>query len=501
MAIETSCDDTSVAILCKHDGPFEKESPTPRSPSATLHFHEKITADNSQHAGIHPLMALKSHQENLASLIATAIRSLPNVSTSSTNLDPTRAIPIPAYSPQSRTTCVSKRKPDIISVTRGPGIRSSLSVGIDTAKGLAVAWQIPLVGVNHMQAHALTPRLVSALSEEPNNVHYGKPAFPFLSLLVSGGHSLLLHSKSLTEHAILATTANVAVGDVLDKIARAVCPPSIFAREPHEIMYGRLLEEFAFPHQHEYNYVAPATRGEELSRRDTRFGWSLPVPFAETRSGAKTRVMEFSFTGLGSAVERIAAQIGRTASETTSERGEEEEGRIGGDGGMEERVELAREAMRVTFEHLASRVVLALDSLQAAQAARSSANADAEGNAIDIDTLVVSGGVASNRYLRTILRAFLTARGHASIKLSFPPAELCTDNAAMIAWTGIEMYEAGWENSFREGGPGGVRALRKWSVDPNAPDGGILGVEGWVRREGMEGMEERGERKIHKSQL
>lgn len=99
------------------------------------------------------------------------------------------------------------------------------------------------------------------------------------------------------------------------------------------------------------------------------------------------------------------------------------------------------------------------------------------------------------------LRAFLTARGHASIKLSFPPAELCTDNAAMIAWTGIEMYEAGWENSFREGGPGGVRALRKWSVDPNAPDGGILGVEGWVRREGMEGMEERGERKIHKSQL
>lgn len=253
-----------------------------------------------------------------------------------------------------------------------------------------------------MQAHALTPRLVSALSEEPNNVHYGKPAFPFLSLLVSGGHSLLLHSKSLTEHAILATTANVAVGDVLDKIARAVCPPSIFAREPHEIMYGRLLEEFAFPHQHEYNYVAPATRGEELSRRDTRFGWSLPVPFAETRSGAKTRVMEFSFTGLGSAVERIAAQIGRTASETTSERGEEEEGRIGGDGGMEERVELAREAMRVTFEHLASRVVLALDSLQAAQAARSSANADAEGNAIDIDTLVVSGGVASNRYLRTM---------------------------------------------------------------------------------------------------
>lgn len=98
------------------------------------------------------------------------------------------------------------------------------------------------------------------------------------------------------------------------------------------------------------------------------------------------------------------------------------------------------------------------------------------------------------RFVRLFsLRAFLTARGHASMQLSFPPAELCTDNAAMIAWTGIEMYEAGWENSFRgerggEGG-GGIRALQKWSLDPDAQDGGILGVEGWVRREGMEGLE------------
>lgn len=292
-------------------------------------------------------------------------------------------------------------------------MRSSLSTGLDTAKGLAVAWQIPLVGVNHMQAHALTPRLVSALAEESDNVHAGKPAFPFLSLLVSGGHTLLLYSKSLTEHAILATTADIAVGDVLDKMARAVCPPSVFAREPHEIMYGRLLEEFAFPQQHEYNYVAPATQGGEVARRVTRFGWSLPVPFAASRCGAKTRVMEFSFTGLGSAVERIASQIGQTASETmTTIEGEDhdDEARLGGDGGMDERVELAREAMRLTFEHLASRVVLALDSLQAEQAASlSSTNANKDGKEEKqdekihaIDTLVVSGGVASNQYLRTM---------------------------------------------------------------------------------------------------
>lgn len=78
------------------------------------------------------------------------------------------------------------------------------------------------------------------------------------------------------------------------------------------------------------------------------------------------------------------------------------------------------------------------------------------------------------------------------MQLSFPPAELCTDNAAMIAWAGIEMYEAGWENSIwggRGGRGGGIRALQKWSLDPDAHDGGILGVEGWVRRAGMEVLE------------
>lgn len=289
-------------------------------------------------------------------------------------------------------------------------MRSCLSTGLDMAKGLAVAWQIPLVGVNHMQAHALTSRLVSALAEGPDSACAGQPAFPFLSLLVSGGHTLLLHSRSLTEHVILAKTADIAVGDVLDKIARAVCPSDVFRSHSHEIMYGRLLEDFAFPVRRRCSYVAPVAQGEEVSRGGTRFGWSLPVPFATSRAGAKTRVMEFSFTGLGSAVERIADRIGETAGEATmaTKGGEEEDlGEIGPNEEMKERVKLAREAMRVTFEHLASKVVSALDSLQAASLP--STNIDDEGNEETqeektdaIDTLVVSGGVASNQYLRTM---------------------------------------------------------------------------------------------------
>ncbi|MCJ1468492.1 hypothetical protein MMC07_007121 [Pseudocyphellaria aurata] len=366
---------------------------------ATLHFHRKITADNSQYSGIHPLAALESHQENLASLVATALHSLPDAPLSGTNYEPSRTIFIPTRSSIAGMKWVSKRKPDFVSVTRGPGIRSSLSIGLDTAKGLAVAWQIPLVGVNHMQAHALTPRLVSALAELPGSRNSKEPLFPFLSLLVSGGHTLVLRSKSVTEHTILANTIDIAVGDLLDKIARAVCPPSVFARKPSEIMYGRLLEEFAFPQQqHEYNYEK---REKEASRRYSRFGWSLPIPFAGDGS-ANRRAMDFSFTGLGSAVERIAADIEQRSSGIMSAMN-------AGDGGMEERVELAREAMRVTFEHLASRVVLALNSIRAERLPKR--NERFVSNAIEIKTeeeknrtyrLVVSGGVASNRYLRTM---------------------------------------------------------------------------------------------------
>ena len=283
-------------------------------------------------------MSLESHQEHLAALIAKALDVLPDTGCS---------------------------KPDFISVTRGPGMRSSLTTGLDTAKGLAVAWQIPLVGVNHMQAHALTPRLVSALSGTSSNA---APAFPFLTLLVSGGHTLLVHSKTLCDHAILATTTNIAIGDCIDKIARLVLPCEILQREGGT-MYGRRLERFAFPNGlGDHNYTAPNNRAEEIARRNTKWGWALVPPLAETRSGLKSKAMEFAFTGLESAVKRICE--GKEMLED------------------EERKDLAKESMRVAFEHLASRVGWALRDLKA--------------NGSEVATLVVSGGVASNAYLRTV---------------------------------------------------------------------------------------------------
>jgi N6-L-threonylcarbamoyladenine synthase len=107
LAIETSCDDTSVAVL------ETKTLDKPATTVAKLHFHEKVTSNNAAFNGIHPLAALESHQENLANLVQQAIEKLPG----------------------------KKGHPDFVSVTRGPGMRSNLFTGLDTAKGLAVAWK------------------------------------------------------------------------------------------------------------------------------------------------------------------------------------------------------------------------------------------------------------------------------------------------------------------------------------------------------------------------
>lgn len=252
-------------------------------------------------------------------------------------------------------------------------MRSNLTTGLDTAKGLAVAWQIPLVAVNHMQAHALTPRLVSMLDEPTQDL---KPSFPFLSLLVSGGHTLLVHSRDIADHGILATTTDLAIGDAIDKIARLVLPSNVL-EEGCDVMYGRLLERFAFPGgENGHNYRAPISRGEEIARKESRWGWALVPPLAETRSGSKSKAMEFTFSGLGSAVKRICEAKP--------------------DMGHDERVDLAKESMRVAFEHLASRVGWALRDVQLNT--RSHPYQERRGT----QTLVVSGGVASNGYLKTM---------------------------------------------------------------------------------------------------
>ncbi|KAA8573243.1 hypothetical protein MFRU_025g00530 [Monilinia fructicola] len=425
LAIETSCDDTSVAILEKHDN----------NSAATLHFNSKITSDNRSYGGVWPIAAHESHQKNLAQLVKEALLTLPRQPSINASFENTVAVTTPRGSELYK-------KPDFITVTRGPGMRANLITGIDTAKGLAVAWQVPLLGVNHMQAHALTPRMVSALdaaSVVGDQKNDNDPAYPFLSLLVSGGHTMLVHSRQLCDHGILATTSDLAVGDMVDKAARDILPASVI-ESASDVMYGRVMEQFAFPDSDPTYDYEPSLTSIAQPPKPTKYGWTIKPPYLSPGPGGlRAFNSEFSYSGIGSQVKRIVEQKP--------------------DMDDVERRLLAQETMRVAFEHLASRVILALES------------SDLE----DITTLVVSGGVAANQYLKHILRAVLDVRGHKSMRLLFPPPKFCTDNAAMIAWTGIEMWEAGWRSELD------ILAARKWAIDPRT-EGGILGLDGWKQQ-------------------
>ncbi|KAL1624149.1 Mitochondrial tRNAs modification protein [Diplodia seriata] len=450
LAIETSCDDTSVAVL-------ETRDRCPRTwldgHDAVLHFHEKVTANNLEYKGVHPIASLESHQETLATLVQKAIKHLPEEDCNN------RAYSV-VHKIAARDKPEYRLRPDFISVTRGPGMRANLFTGLDTAKGLAVAWNIPLVGVHHMHAHALTPRLVSALSQEVDEkdelrrmfssattaeVPPVEPDFPFLSVLISGGHTLVISSESLTKHRVLGSTTDSAIGDCLDKVARLIVPPLLLEKSG-DTMYGRLLEGFAFPDGNaaeDYAYAPPKNRGQELTKRPSKWGWAFSPPLAKSPNGLRSMSMDMSFTGLHTAVERVMSFQWDRQTGKLSKIGREPE-----DVDEEERRVMAREVMRVAFEHLGSRILLALQAV----ALRDPLLAKTM-------PVVVSGGVASNRYLRHVLSTFLAARGFPDVKLVYPPPELCTDNAAMIAWAGVEMFRAGHTT------PLVCRALRKWSLE------------------------------------
>ncbi|KAA8908927.1 glycoprotease family-domain-containing protein [Sphaerosporella brunnea] len=407
LAIESSCDDTSVALL-----------DTPDQYHAKILFHETATSPNKPTGGVHPFVSIVGHRRSMASLVQRALVALPNGT--------------PA--------------PDLVAVTRGPGMASNLGVGLDTAKGLAVAFGKPLIGVHHMLAHALTPRLVAAL---PNKEAHSPVEFPFLTVLVSGGHTMLVESRGLVDHTIVADSIDIAVGDMLDKAARMVLPPEILETQGDTISYAALLEKFSVG-DGDFQYFLPGTtrRKDDTQRKLQQYGeWNLPVPLART-----PRPDAFSFSGLGSAIERLHKSRPKMR--------------------WEEKADLGKEIQIIAFEHIADRLVTRLQN---------------RGN--NIDDVVVSGGVASNLFFRYLLRRTLEHQGLRHVRIHTPPARLCTDNAAMIAWAGAELYRDGYHTKLD------VMPIRKWSMDSavslsgeneseafeDPKKGGILGVKGWKR--------------------
>ncbi|KAG0192596.1 hypothetical protein DFQ28_008594 [Apophysomyces sp. BC1034] len=170
---------------------------------------------------------------------------------------------------------------DAIAVTRGPGLPPCLPVGLNAAKTLAAVTKKPLIGVHHMEAHALTARLTttSTSASEP------APAFPFMTLLISGGHTLLLTANGLGDYNQLGTTLDNAVGEAIDKTARILGLDWIKGRRGGP---GAALEQAAL-------------RGDP-----ERFTSRLPRPMLQRNKS----VIGFSFSGLKTAMSRLTESEG-----------------------------------------------------------------------------------------------------------------------------------------------------------------------------------------------
>ncbi|KAJ1032354.1 hypothetical protein NDA18_001840 [Ustilago nuda] len=358
LGIETSCDDSCASVV---------------SSDRSVLSSVVTKQDHSSTGGIHPLSAASGHHSNLPSTISSAL--------SQAN--------------------VGHADIDAIAVTQGPGMTSSLGVGLSAAKTLSAVLNKPLIYVHHMQAHALTPLLTE---KEP-------PKFPFLVLLVSGGHTMLVLARGVSAFSILITTKDDSIGNAFDKVARDLGIPWTSAS-------GAALEELA--------------EKSDKKAVDVVF----PVPC--------TGQAYFSYSGLKAAAQRHIESSG------------------GADMADTDKSEIAAAFQRAASAQLEDKLSMVFKpSYQIKDShLRPHSRIDwLKGLRVDnIKTLVCSGGVASNHFLRSRLREHLDSLARQDVELQFPPLSLCTDNAAMIAWVGHLIYDQRTTDYSRLARP-------KWSME------------------------------------
>jgi N6-L-threonylcarbamoyladenine synthase len=339
LGIESSCDETAVALV---------------DSDRTIRA-QRIASQDDKHApfgGVVPEIAARAHAERLAPMIEAVLAD------ASVTLD----------------DC------DAIAATAGPGLIGGVMVGLVSAKALAMASDTPLIAINHLEGHALSPRLA-----DPDL------AFPYLLLLVSGGHCQILSVEGVGQYRRLATTIDDALGEAYDKTAKIL--------------------GLGFP-------GGPAV--EKLAQQGDPDAVPLPRPLL------KSKEPHFSFAGLKSAVMRAH------------------------DSGDHSPQDIAASFQRAAIDCLIDRLQMAL------------------GNCGHLPNLVVAGGVAANLEIRTALETFATEHG---MGFGAPPLELCTDNAAMIAWAGCERLKLGQND------PLDFVARPRWPLDPEAEPARGAGVK------------------------
>jgi len=322
LGIESSCDETAAAIL---------------GPEGCI-LADVVLSQQREHApfgGVVPEIAARAHLAHLPALVQEVL---------------------------ARAGLTTVAGLAAVAASAGPGLIGGLIVGSQFAKGIAIARGLPFVAVNHLEAHALTARL-------PGLVEGGAP-FPYLLLLVSGGHCQCVAVEGVGRYRRLGATVDDAAGEAFDKV-------------------GKLLG-LGWP-------GGPAL--ERLAARGDPRRFAFPRPMLG-REGC-----DFSFSGLKTAVAQMVGKLppGALAADVAAD--------------------IAAGFQAAVTEVLADRASHAMAMMRG-----------------QASLLVVAGGVAANQAVRGALERAAAAQG---FRLVAPPIRLCTDNAVMVAWTGLERLRLG----------------------------------------------------------
>jgi tRNA threonylcarbamoyl adenosine modification protein TsaD len=352
LGIESSCDDTGAAVV-RSDGVILGESLASQG-----EIHEAF-------GGIVPGLAKSAHEDKIDSVVQEAI---------------------------ARAGLSSVSDVDAIGVTVGPGLEICLRVGCNKARELALQYNKPFVGIHHLEAHILMARLPfddhAAFSVGGmDNIHESKRAidFPFLALLVSGGHCQLMKCLGIGRYEIIGGTIDDSLGEAFDKTARLLGLP---------VGGGG----------------GPAV--EKLALEGNPNAVALPIPLQ------KRKDFDFSYAGLKTAVrlkaEKIAAEQGLDSVNDLSRN---------------DKADIASSFQNVAIKHIEQRLKRAMDLLESE-------------NECCIRSLAVVGGVAANKELRSRLEALCRDRQE-PWDMFVPPPRLCTDQGAMAAWAAVERLMVG----------------------------------------------------------
>ena len=344
LALETSCDETAVAIL---RGDRRGHQLLATEVASQIAAHEK-------YGGIVPEIASRNHLVNAPRLLDRAV-----------------------VAAKTRLSEI-----DALAATSGPGLASSLMIGASIAKGLAIGFSKRYLGINHLEGHLLSP-FFGVEKESDNGIK------PNVSLIVSGGHTMLIFVRNLTNYEVIGHTVDDAAGEAFDKVAK---------------MLG-----LGYPGGPE---IEKHARGADPKRFD----------FPRSMVGSEN----FSFSGLKTAVRYLLPKIVGRFCETP---------------GMKRRLtqtpyNLDEQTLCDVCASFQQAIidVLVTKTIAAAQKYR-------------LDLATVSGGVSCNQELRRQMRDASSRKG-----IEFKSAEpwLCTDNAAMIAFAALLRLQAGFESHVTE---------------------------------------------------